>query len=84
MDQTDTELISSYAVDAVRSLVLSLNITISEVTAHGDQTGSGHSCNHVVGEIVPLEHFNYNNGLMSCLMMDNLAGLSFSGRSVQH
>ena len=84
MDQTDAELVSSYAVDAVRSLVLSLNATISEVTAHGDQSGSGHSCSNVVGETVPLELFNYSNGLMSCLLMNNLADLSFSGKSVQH
>ena len=84
MNQTATELVSGYAVNAVRSLVLSLNTTISEVTTHGDQTGSGHSCNDVVEEIVPLEHFNYSNGLMSCLMMSYLDDLSFFGRSVQH
>ena len=60
--------------------MLSLIQTISDV--NDNSTASGLPCENIVGEIVPLEKFTYDNSLMSCLIMNNLQDINFTGRSV--
>ena len=60
--------------------MLSLIQTISDV--NDNSSASGLPCENIVGEIVPLENFTYDNSLMSCLIMNNIQNINFTGRSV--
>ena len=39
-------------------------------------------CNHLYGELVPLDEFNYSNAFMGCVMKENFYKVNFTGVSV--
>ena len=65
--------------DDVWGLALALNTTMTMVNTN-NITGTG--CENLVGDLVPLEQFTYNNAKMGCLITWNLRNIEFSGVSV--
>ena len=66
--------------DAVWALATALNKTAAMVQ-NGNVSETG--CEGLTeGDIVPLEHFNYSNGLMGCVIQWNLQNTNFLGTSV--
>ena len=66
--------------DAVWALATALNRTAAMVQS-GNVSETG--CEgHTEGDLVPLEHFNYSNGLMGCVIQWNLQNTNFLGTSV--
>ena len=65
--------------DDVWGLALALNTTMTMVNAN-NITGTG--CENLVGDLVPLEQFTYDNSKMGCLITRNLRHIEFSGVSV--
>ena len=69
---------SDIAFDAVWALAEALNKT--EEMRSQNQTIS--NCTDIDGELVPLDQFNYSNGLMGCILKYNLHQTNFLGISV--
>ena len=66
--------------DAVWALATALNKTAAMVqSGNVSETGCEE---HTEGDLVPLEHFNYSNGLMGCVIQWNLQNTNFLGASV--
>ena len=66
--------------DAVWALATALNKTAAMVQS-GNIRETG--CEgRTEGDLVPLEHFNYSNGLMGCVIQWNLQNTNFLGASV--
>ena len=40
------------------------------------------NCNHLDGELVPLNEFSYSNAFMGCVMKENFHRVNFIGVSV--
>ena len=71
---------STYAYDAVWALALALNETQEMFLRNVNVTEIG--CGGLDGGLVPLEQFNYSNGVMGCVMRWSLEQTNFSGVSV--
>ena len=71
---------SAIAFDAVWALAEALNKT--EEMRSQNQTIS--NCTDFDGELVPLDQFNYSNGLMGCILKYNLHQTNFLGISVSN
>ena len=41
-------------------------------------------CDHLPGELVPLEHFDYLNDKMGCVLRNSFQHVSFRGITVSH
>ena len=66
--------------DAVWALAIALNKTVAMVQS-GNVSETG--CEgKTEGDLVPLEQFNYSNGLMGCVIQWNLQNTDFQGTSV--
>ena len=66
--------------DAVWALAIALNKTAVMVQS-GNVSETGCEGN-TDGDLVPLEQFNYSNGLMGCVIQWNLQNTDFQGTSV--
>jgi len=73
--------VAPLAYDAVWTLAFSLNRTMEMVITE-DISETGCDQQILSGELVPLEHFNYSNALMGCVMRWNIQQTNFSGVSV--
>ena len=73
-------LTSSFAYDAVWTLALALNRTQDMFLDNTNVSEIG--CGGLDGGLVPLEQFNYSNGVMGCVVRWNLQQTNFSGVSV--
>ena len=73
-------LLSGLAYDAVWVLALGLNRTQEMFLNNYNVSEIG--CDGLDGGLVPLEQFNYSNGVMGCVMRWNLEQTNFSGVSV--
>ena len=73
-------VISGVAYDAVWALALGLNRTQEMLLSNYNVSEIG--CGGQEGGLVPLEQFNYSNGVMGCVMRWNLEQTNFSGVSV--
>ena len=73
-------VISGLAYDAVWALALGLNRTQEMFLRNYNVTEIG--CDDHDGGLVPLEQFNYSNGVMGCVIRWNLQQTNFSGVSV--
>ena len=65
--------------DDVWGLALALNTTMTMVNAN-NITGTG--CENVMGDLVSLEQFTYNNSKMGCVITWNLRHIEFPSVSV--
>ena len=74
------ERTTAYAIafDAVWALAEALNKT-EEMRNHNQNISN---CTDFEGELVPLDQFNYSNGLMGCVLKYNLHQTDFLGVSV--
>ena len=71
------------AFDAIWSLALMLNKTEEmRMTTVSRNDPQFEKCNHLYGELVPLDEFNYSNALMGCVMKENFHKVDFTGVSV--
>lgn len=68
------------AYDAVWTLALALNQTQEMFLSNYNVSEIG--CDGLDGGLVPLEKFNYSNGVMGCVMRWSLQQTNFSGISV--
>ena len=66
--------------DAVWTLALALEKTLG--FADKSEADNVTSCSGWSGELVPLEHFNYTNGYMGCVIRWALAQTDYIGTSV--
>ena len=66
--------------DVMWVLAIALNNTIAMVGS-GDISETG--CSNVSGSLVSLEHFDYSNEKMACLIQWNLQQTNFSGGLVR-
>lgn len=73
------EILAEYAFDSVWTLALALNKT-SEMIASKNETG----CEHVNGELLALEDFDYTNEKMGCLLIKGFSQVQFTGASVSN
>ena len=73
-------LLSGLAYDSVWALALALNRTQDMFLSNSNVTEIG--CGGLDGGLVPLEQFNYSNGVMGCVIRWNLEQTNFSGVSV--
>ena len=73
-------LIRGIAYDAVWTLALGLNRTQEMFLSNYNVSKIG--CDGLDGGLVPLEQFNYSNGVMGCVMRWSLEQTNFSGMSV--
>ena len=70
-------VISGTVFDATWAMVARLNHTAERV-AKNDSSG----CNHFPGRLVPLEHFDYTNKRMGCVMRNSYSEVKFAGITV--
>jgi len=73
-------LLSGLAYDAVWTLALALNETQEMFLRNFNVSEIG--CDGLDGGLVPLEQFNYSNGVMGCVIRWNLQQTNFTGVSV--
>ena len=65
--------------DVIWVLALSLNKTMTMINSGNiNET----NCENVSGSLVPLEHFNYTNEKIGCVIQWNLQRTNFNGVSV--
>ena len=69
--------ISGTVFDATWSMALSLQLTLESV-AQNNSSG----CDHLPGKLVSLEHFDYMNEKMGCVMRRSYSRVSFRGITV--
>ena len=65
------------AYDAMWSIAIGLDITSKKITAGNDS-----GCEHLYGELVPLEMFNYTNVKLGCIMRKSFDEVMFTGVTV--
>ena len=70
--------VSAIAFDAVWALAEALNKT-EEMRKYNQSISN---CTDSEGDLVPLDQFNYSNGLMGCVLKHNLHQTDFLGVSV--
>ena len=70
--------LSGSSFDATWALALGLHIA-SERVSKNDSFG----CDHIPGELVPLEEFHYQNARMGCLLRKSFHAVTFLGISVK-
>ena len=68
---------SGSVFDATWSMALGLQLTL-ETVAQNNSSG----CDHLPGELVPLEQFDYQNERMGCVMRRSYSSVSFRGITV--
>ena len=73
-------LVRGLSYDAIWALALALNRTQDMFLSNSSVTEIG--CGGLDGGLVPLEQFNYSNGVMGCVIRWNLEQTNFSGVSV--
>ena len=72
--------VAALGFDAVWALAIALNKTAAMVQSDNvSETGCE---GKTEGDLVPLEQFNYSNGLMGCVIQWNLQNTDFQGTSV--
>ena len=73
---------ASIFFDLIWSLALGLNRTAQLVV---DNNISDTNCSYeLLGELVPLEEFDYSNQLMGCVLQDSIQKVKFLGLSVSY
>ena len=72
--------VAALGFDAVWALAIALNKT-AVMVQNGNVSETGCEGN-TEGDLVPLEQFNYSNGLMGCVIQWNLQNTDFQGTSV--
>ena len=81
-NRTDSELDRVYAgvvYDVIWVLAIALNKTMTMINSTNiNET----NCENISGSLVPLEHFDYTNEQVGCLIQWNLQQTSFNGVSV--
>ena len=85
MEELNTLMLESTSVhpiafDAVWALAAALNAT--EEMRGSDEMVNQTNCKELVGELVPLNEFNYSNEFMGCVLKYNLQQTDFLGVSV--
>ena len=53
---------------------------VSKRIAVGNDSG----CEHLQGELVPLEQFSYDNPKMGCVLQESIASVKFNGITVSN
>ena len=81
-NRTDSEydrVLAGVMYDVIWVLALSLNKTMNMINSGAiNET----NCENVSGSLVALEHFNYTNEKIGCVIQWNLQRTNFSGVSV--
>jgi len=67
-------IISGPSYDGAWAMALGLDIA-SERVNRNDSSG----CDHLPGELVPLENFTYKNEMMGCVLFNSFHQVNFSG-----
>ena len=81
-NRTDSEydrVLAGVMYDVIWVLALSLNKTMTMINS-GDINET--NCENVSGSLVALEHFNYTNEKIGCVIQWNLQRTNFNGVSV--
>ena len=69
--------VAGAAYDGIWSIALGLDRAMNRVVNNNDS-----GCEELVGELVPLEMFNYTNQKMGCVLEQSIAELEFTGITV--
>ena len=72
-------ILSGSSYDAVWALALGLHYA-SERVSSNDSNG----CDHLSGNLVSLERFDYKNELMGCILRKSFHQVTFTGITVSH
>ena len=83
-DRTDSEydrVLAGVMYDVIWVLALALNNTMTMINSNDI---SPTDCSDIPGDLAPLEHFNYSNEKIGCLIQWNLQQITFNGVSVRH
>ena len=59
-------------------MALGLNATVEHIS-QGDNNSD---CDHLPGDLVPLEEFNYTNERLGCIMKQSMNRVAFTGVTV--
>ena len=70
-------ILSGSSYDAVWAMALGLHYASERVKAN-DSSG----CNHLTGNLVTLENFDYHNELMGCVLRKSFHQVNFTGITV--
>ena len=62
------------AYDAAWAIAVGLHIASERVKMNDSS-----ECDHLPGELVPLEKFEYRNARMGCVLQRSIAGVNFIG-----
>jgi len=73
-------IVKGLSYDAIWALALALNRTQDMIRSNFNVSEIG--CDGLDGGLVPLEQFNYSNGVMGCVIRWSLEQTNFSGLSV--
>ena len=60
-------------------MALGLDRAIDKIAQNNDS-----GCENLVGDIVPLEEFNYTNEKLGCILQESLAETQFTGITVSY
>ena len=71
--------VAGVAYDAVWALARGLDRAVTRIDLN-DSSG----CDHLPGELVPLEEFDYQNERMGCVLRKSFSQVSFHGITVSH
>ena len=71
--------IAGVAYDAAWSIAIGLDIAIKKIA-----TGNDSGCENLTGDLVPLEHFNYTNEKVGCIMKQSFSEVEFIGLTVSY
>lgn len=78
-EQNLTEVVvAGTEFDAAWAMAQGLHIASEKVTMN-DSNG----CNHLLGELVPLENFDYKNDKMGCVLRKSFQQVNFTGITVR-
>lgn len=72
-------IVAESEFDAIWVMAVGLHST-SERVRMNDSSG----CDHLSGELVPLENFDYVNDMMGCMLRNSFQQVNFSGITVSH
>ena len=69
--------VSGLAFDGMWALAIGLDIASKKIS-----TGNDSGCEDLPGDLVPLEHFNYTNVKLGCIMRQGFSKINFFGVTV--
>ena len=76
-EKYDSLSVAGVAYDAVWAMAIGLDTASERV-----RTGNDSGCDHLPGDLVPLEEFDYSNAKMGCVLEESFSEISFMGITV--